>query len=256
MLGSDARQVPATALLLAATWAAHFYATHEATEAVEKTVAAAAAASGFLWLYLAATTDPGVLPRLPPCAAAAALPAAVRRRVRYCDTCRIVRPPRAKHCRHCDNCVLAFDHHCAVSSVSDASRRRRGRATDRLRNRPSEDARWRRDPSPRSVAAIRRRDPSPRPVAATRRRDPSLQPIAAIRRRDPSPRPRRPPWQARGSAPAWARGTTRGSFRLWRRASRPPATRPRGARASWRRKKRPSGGRSSRSGWSSGVVLL
>ena len=28
---------------------------------------------------------------------------------RKCETCNIVRPPRASHCRHCDNCVLNLD---------------------------------------------------------------------------------------------------------------------------------------------------
>jgi len=31
---------------------------------------------------------------------------------RWCAFCKMLQPPRAKHCRDCDNCVLRNDHHC------------------------------------------------------------------------------------------------------------------------------------------------
>jgi hypothetical protein len=35
---------------------------------------------------------------------------------RNCETCNIIRPPGASHCKICDNCVMNFDHHCAFIS--------------------------------------------------------------------------------------------------------------------------------------------
>lgn len=33
---------------------------------------------------------------------------------RWCQYCHMIQPPRAKHCRDCDCCVLRCDHHCPL----------------------------------------------------------------------------------------------------------------------------------------------
>ena len=77
-----------------------------------------------MFLFVAATSDPGVALRsLDPRLAKDAVPQPMQRRrvklgddvhtwLRFCPTCRIYRLPRMSHCSVCDNCVDCFDHHC------------------------------------------------------------------------------------------------------------------------------------------------
>jgi len=67
-----------------------------------------------LWLgliitvqLLASCIEPGYLPR----SVAKPTQTNIGNR-RVCRTCKIVRPPRSKHCGVCDACVLKLDHHC------------------------------------------------------------------------------------------------------------------------------------------------
>jgi len=65
-----------------------------------------------LFLWLTHVTDPGVIPRQTQIEYRK-----LEEGERNCDTCKIIRPPRAKHCRHCDHCVEVFDHHCPYAGV-------------------------------------------------------------------------------------------------------------------------------------------
>merc|ERR1711907_437912 len=66
-------------------------------------------------LMAAAIVDPGIIPKSKT-PQGLAPPKFIRIedgvQYKWCRTCHIYRPPRAKHCPICDNCVDKFGHHC------------------------------------------------------------------------------------------------------------------------------------------------
>ena len=42
--------------------------------------------------------------------------------LKWCNTCRFLRPPRTHHCRVCDICVVRFDHHCVWLNTCPSKR--------------------------------------------------------------------------------------------------------------------------------------
>lgn len=77
-----------------------------------------------LTLLKTAFTDPGIIPRshgskasearkyfIPPRYQDICMDGSTVR-LKFCQTCKIFRPPRSFHCPICDNCIERFDHHC------------------------------------------------------------------------------------------------------------------------------------------------
>lgn len=76
-----------------------------------------------IFLFNTHFTEPGYLPspQAPDCKWIDSLPDGQK----YCVTCRLWRPARAKHCRYCKACVRGSDHHCTWVGACIGERNRR-----------------------------------------------------------------------------------------------------------------------------------
>eukprot|EP01047_Picozoa_sp_COSAG01_P028732 COSAG01_NODE_1941_length_8843_cov_33.836802_6_plen_210_part_00 len=124
MLGAQSHQALGTAMLVCtpllalglAEWEYHDLRGHE----WRLYVAVAAGACSEVFLFLTATSDPGVALRSRD-PSMEQYDSYTKKRMeingqcywsKFCHTCNIFRLPRMSHCPICNNCVAAFDHHC------------------------------------------------------------------------------------------------------------------------------------------------
>ena len=108
MTGSQWTYLLLTILLISLTWAFFFLSIVPAVNHMNhalKYIALMLCVLQLSSLLNTAFTEPGIIPRAP-CDLPEWLEECMEGSTAFCNTCNIVRPPRARHCRHCDNCVM------------------------------------------------------------------------------------------------------------------------------------------------------
>lgn len=116
MLGPNSSQFGLSVLLLLLSWVGSIWFLLPQLQVsslwLTLVVPLALMLTNLTFLFAASTTEPGFLPPDRRAPEHEVREMASLFRGNYCSTCRIVKPPRARHCRICGHCVLAVDHHC------------------------------------------------------------------------------------------------------------------------------------------------
>jgi len=115
MLGSKPCAIPGSLVLILGPFAAYIYFIFPKLDVFYLVLAALLCGIVVVFFLIASATDPGIVPRRSLLWTKPVPPDVVDsdgEPLRYCQTCNHYRPPRCKHCKFCDNCVIDFDHHC------------------------------------------------------------------------------------------------------------------------------------------------
>jgi len=114
MLGPRPCALPASLTLILGPFGTYVYFVlpQMSSNVIHLAIASSLCIIAVVSFLIASATDPGVVPRRSPLNVPSDTLDVDGVALRYCNTCQHFRPPRCKHCKFCNNCVMNFDHHC------------------------------------------------------------------------------------------------------------------------------------------------